>query len=150
MTGKLTITLLEARLERDTSTFSKMDVYAFVESRMQRIRPETIKSGGKEPAWPDEQLVIDVKYVGDDMRMALMDENWGDDDTIGEATIKLSALCCGGGLDEWYALQYKGKPAGHVHMSSNWEPDGAELEELPEDPPDPPQTTMSSGAVAPT
>ena len=40
---------MEARLERDTSTFSKMDVYAFVESRMQRIRTETQKSAGKEP-----------------------------------------------------------------------------------------------------
>lgn len=54
MTGKLTITLMEARLERDTATFGKMDVYAFVESRMQRIRTKTMESAGKEPSWPDE------------------------------------------------------------------------------------------------
>ena len=77
-----------------------------------------------------------------------MDECWGDDDTIGEATIKLSACCCDGGLDEWYALQHKGKPAGHVHLKSTWEPDGADLEELPEDPPEPPQMVMFSGAPA--
>ena len=33
-------------------------------------------------------------------------------------------------------------------MKSNWEPDGAELEELPEDPPEPPQTIMSTGEPA--
>ena len=148
MTGKLTIQIMEARLERDTATFGKMDVYAFVESRMQRIRTNTMESAGKEPSWPDEMLVIDVKYVGDDMRIALMDENWSKDDVIGESVVKLSAFCCNGGLDEWYVLQHKGKPAGHAHLKSTWEPDGAELEELPEDPPEPPQTIMSSGQPA--
>jgi Ca2+-dependent lipid-binding protein len=104
MTGKLTIQIMEARLERDTATFGKMDVYAFVESRMQRIRTNTMESAGKEPSWPDEMLVIDVKYVGDDMRIALMDENWSKDDVIGESVVKLSAFCCNGGLDEWYVL----------------------------------------------
>ena len=91
-----------------------------------------------------------MKYVGDDMRIALMDENWRTDECIGEAVVKLSAMCCNGGLDEWYVLQHKGKPAGHVHLKSSWEPDGAELEEMPEDPPEPPATVMSSGQPAQT
>jgi hypothetical protein len=62
--------------------------------------------------------VIDVKYVGDDLHMAVMDECMGSDDTVGEATIKLASMCYGEGLDEWYAIQHKGKPAGNVRLSS--------------------------------
>lgn len=103
--GKLTIKVIEARLERDTSWLTKMDPYVFIESRMQRIKSETMNGGGKNPSWPDEEFCIDVKYVGDDCRLAVMDENnCGSNDVVGEATIKLSAMCCDGGFDEWYAL----------------------------------------------
>ena len=94
--------------------------------------------------------MIDVKYVGDDLHMAVMDECIGSDDTVGEATIKLSSMCYGEGLDEWYAIQHKGKPAGNVRLSSTWEPTGAELEEKPEElPEEPPQLTFTSGDPAP-
>lgn len=64
-----------------------------------------MNGGGKNPSWPDEEFCIDVKYVGDDCRLAVMDENnVGSNDVVGEATIKLSAMCCDGGFDEWYAL----------------------------------------------
>ena len=84
-----------------------------------------MEDAGKEPTWPDEHIKIDVKYIGDDMYLDVMDENVGSDDTIGSATIKLSALCVGGdGLDDWFEVQYKGKVAGHVHLKSTWEPTG--------------------------
>ena len=38
------------------------------------------------------------------MAVHVMDENVTDSDSVGKATIKLSALCCDGGLDEWYAI----------------------------------------------
>ena len=60
-----------------------------------------------------------------------MDDNIGSDDTIGATTIKLSSLCVNNGLDEWFELQYKGKPAGHIHLKSEWEPHGQELVEPP-------------------
>ena len=61
-----------------------------------------MNGGGKNPSWPDEEFCIDVKYIGDDCRLAVMDENnVGSNDVVGEATIKLSAMCCDGGFDEW-------------------------------------------------
>lgn len=104
MTGKLSVKVVEARLTRDTEMFGDMDPYILIESRMQRIRTKTCSDGGKNPKWPDEEFVIDVKYVGDDMAVHVMDENVTDSDSIGKATVKLSALCCDGGLDEWYAI----------------------------------------------
>jgi len=50
-----------------------------------------------------------------------------DSDFVGEALIKLSALCCGTGLDEWFDITYKGKYAGKVHLRSEWEAANIEL-----------------------
>ena len=86
-----------------------------------------MEDAGKEPAWPNEHFKIDVKYIGDDMELAIMDENIGSDDTIGAATIKLSALCANAGIDEWFEIQYKGKTAGNIHLKSQWEPKGEQL-----------------------
>ena len=102
--GKLSILILEARLTRDTEMFGKMDPYVIIETRMQRIRTATQDDAGKTPSWANEVAEIDVKYVGDDMHLIVMDENVTDSDTVGEATIKLSAFCVDGGLDEWYEL----------------------------------------------
>ena len=45
-----------------------------------------------EPVWPDEIAKIDVKYIGDDLHLAVMDEEVRTDDIVGSATIKLSVL----------------------------------------------------------
>ena len=71
-------------------------------------------------------MEIAVKNVGDDLHLAIMDEKMLSDDTIGEATIKISSLCFGNGLDEWFVIQYRGEPAGHVHLSSEWNPEEEE------------------------
>lgn len=66
---------------------------------------------------------IDVKYVGDDMTLSVFDEDVTSSDLVGTATVKLSALCVNGGLDEWYQVQFKGKNCGSVHLRSHWTPD---------------------------
>ena len=66
-------------------------------------------------------MEISVKYIGDDLHIAVMDENKGKDWDIGEATIKLSSLCDEfGHNDEWFLIKYRGDPAGHIHISSEW------------------------------
>ena len=102
--GKLTLRIIEARLTRDAATFGKMDPYCLVETRMQRFRTATVSGAGMEPTWENEETIIDVKYVGDDLHLAVMDSNVGSDDTIGEATIKLTSLCFGDGIDEWFEI----------------------------------------------
>ena len=76
-------------------------------------------------------MTIDVKYIGDDLHLAVMDENVTDSDTVGDATIKLSSLCIGTGLDEWFEIQYKGKKAGVIHLKSTWKPTGSALVDKP-------------------
>ena len=111
--------MIEARLTRDTETFGKMDPYVKISTRQSMFKTKVKNGAGKTPVW-NETFNIDVKYVGDDMMIEVFDEDVGSDDKIGEATFKLSALCVGNGMDEWFQIAYRGKQAGQVHLKSVW------------------------------
>ena len=68
---------------------------------------------------------IDVKYIGDDMKVQVFDEDLTASDFIGACDIKLSSLCVNGGLDEWFELKFKGKASGQIHLKGTWTPTGA-------------------------
>ena len=119
--GILSLTIIEARLDRDVEMFSKMDPYVIIHNRMQKIRTATQDEAGMEPVW-NETVELDVKYIGDDIMIWVMDENVTDDSVIGEASVKLSSLCVNGGLDDWWTITYKGKKAGSLHMKGDWKP----------------------------
>jgi Ca2+-dependent lipid-binding protein len=63
-----------------------------------------------------------VKYIGDDIEIICLDEDLTKSDEIGRCTVKTSAMCVNGGLDDWYELNYKGKKSGAVHIKSQWFP----------------------------
>ena len=109
--GRLRLEVIEARLTRDTEMFSKMDPYCIIEVREQKFRTRTMDGAGKTPKW-NQAFDIDVRYIGDDMTIKVMDEDVTSSDTIGTATIKCSALCAGTGIDDWFPIAYKGKQAG--------------------------------------
>lgn len=73
------------------------------------------------PKW-NETINIDVKYVGDDLSIEVLDKDVTSSDLIGSVTMKLSGLCMNGGMDEWYDIQYKGKKAGAIHLKGDWTP----------------------------
>ena len=49
--GKLKITVVEAKLTRDTETFGKMDPYAVLNLRGQKFKTNVLDSAGKNPRW---------------------------------------------------------------------------------------------------
>lgn len=119
--GKLLVTVVEARVAEDQNTFSEMDPYVEIEHRMERFKTKTCTDGGKEPKF-NEEFTYDVKYIGDDFTMRLMNKNSVmNDDLMGEATIKVSSLCMPG-FDDWFELTTKGKKAGHIRFSAVWQP----------------------------
>merc|ERR1719350_1645431 len=119
--GTLRLEIIEARLTRDTEVFGKMDPFCIIETRMQKHRTRTLQGAGKTPRWA-EGFDIDVKYIGDDMTIKVMDEDVTDNDTVGTSNVKLSAFCAGTGVDEWFPIQHKGRQAGQVHIKSTWKP----------------------------
>ena len=36
--------------------------------------------------------------------------------------MKLSALCSGTGINEWFPIAFKGKQSGQLHLKSTWKP----------------------------
>ena len=80
-----------------------MDPYVTIETRQQKLRTKTINGGGKTPVW-NQIFDIDVKYIGDDMSLTVLDEDVTASDKVGSTQIKLSSLCVNGGLDEWFTI----------------------------------------------
>ena len=122
--GALHLEVIEARLTRDTSTFTGMDPFVAIQYRQQQFK--TSAKDGKNPEW-NEAFDIDVKYVGDDMVIIVWDKCTEGDDKVGEMNIKASSLCpSSAGIDDWFPLHYKGKQVGQLHLKSTWTPAGAE------------------------
>lgn len=90
-----------------------------------------MQNAGKHPVWTNEFVKIDVKYIGDDMHLEVFDEDVVDSDLVGESTIKLSALCMGNGMNEWFEIRFRGKKAGTIHLRSEWVPTGQALATRP-------------------
>ena len=92
-TGKLHLTVIEAKLDRDVELFGKMDPYVVIKYRNATIKTKEHTDGGKTPKW-NETHQLDVKYIGDDITLDIVDsELVGSDEVIGSATIKLSSMC---------------------------------------------------------
>ena len=123
--GKLKLHIIEAKLTRDTEVFSKMDPFCKFQMRDQTYKTKVLNGAGKTPKW-NEIWDIDVKYIGDDLLIDVMDEDVTSSDMIGQASIKLSSLCAGGGMDEWFDIQYKGKKAGTIHLKGVFTAAGAQ------------------------
>jgi len=49
--GNIRITIVEAKLSRDTEIFSKMDPYCVIDYNGNKYKTVTHKSGGKFPKW---------------------------------------------------------------------------------------------------
>ena len=119
--GTLRLTIIEAKLTRDTELFGKMDPWVNIETRHQKLRTRTLNGAGKTPKW-DQAFDVDVKYIGDDMNITVYDEDVTTNDLVGKTVIKLSALCVNNGLDDWFPIHYKGKQSGQLHLKGVWTP----------------------------
>ena len=63
-----------------------------------------------------------MHYLGDDLHFKVWDDDVGKDDMVGEGSSKLTALVHENGIDEWFDIQFQGKPAGKLHLKCVWEP----------------------------
>ena len=123
--GLLKLTIVEAKLTRDTEDFGQMDPFVCIAYREFRCRTKTMDGAGMTPVW-NEEIEIDVKYIGDDIKLTVKDENVTDDDLIGETEIKVSALCFPGGIDDWWHIAWRGKKVGELRMKGDWTPTGTD------------------------
>ena len=90
--GRLQLTVVEARLTRDTEFFGKMDPFCQVEYRQQKFKTKVKQNAGKTPVW-NETFTVDVKYIGDDFYVKVFDEDVTENEAIGATMLKMSAVC---------------------------------------------------------
>ena len=122
--GTMRLHLIEAKLTHDTQKIGKMDPYVIVKIREEDWTGPIHDNGGKHPNWEnlDNTKDFKIKYLGDEIFFHVYDEEVFKDSDVCEGQAKLSALCCDGGMDEWYALTHKGKDAGRIHIKAEWFP----------------------------
>ena len=96
-----------------------MDPFVKLQYREQSFKTKVASGAGKQPKF-NETFQIDVKYIGDDLTIGIYDEDVVGSDMVGEVSIKLQALVMNGGIDEWFTVQYKGKPIGKIHLVSSY------------------------------
>jgi Ca2+-dependent lipid-binding protein len=120
--GTLKICVVEARLTKDSGTFTTQDPYVMFENRYDRFKTKVAQDGGKEPQF-NEDFEMDVKYVGDDFKMRIYAKNSiMSDDLLGEAEIKTSGLCMAGGIDDWWKVGIKGEDGGAIRFRCEFIP----------------------------
>lgn len=68
----------------------------------------------------NQEFTYDVKYIGDDFTMRLMNKNaMMNDELMGEAVIKISALCIPD-FDDWFQVSVGGNNAGAIRLKGDW------------------------------
>ena len=105
--GNLAMTVIEAKLTRDTEFFGKMDPFVVLDYRNQRQRTKVHMDAGKLPKW-NETFQFDIKYTGDDFNIKIFDEDITANEPIAACIAKASAFCIPGGIDDWFVCTYKG------------------------------------------
>ena len=102
-TGTLKLTVIEAKLTRDTDFWTKMDPWVQLKIRDWQAKTKTMQNAGKTPKW-NETFDIKVNYIGDDVNLIIYDEDVVGNDLVAQTNFKISALCVNGGIEEWFPV----------------------------------------------
>ena len=81
-TGQIKLVAIEAKLTRDTEFIGKMDPYLILETSTQSLRTKILDGAGKTPKW-NQEFVLNVTQPTDVLKVRCMDDDGGNDDTVG-------------------------------------------------------------------
>lgn len=132
LVGSFALQVVEAKLTRDTESFSKMDPYCkvYMAEGEQAFKTETKDGAGKAPVW-NETFTFEVTNLTDDLLVEVHEADPVNDDLIGDVKIDLSQLCVDEVVDRWFAIIFEEKSAGQVHLISTWTPSQPLKDEIP-------------------
>ena len=119
--GKLTITLVEAKLTHDTETFGKMDPYVKMRVHNKYYKTNVAHGKGKSPEW-NKRFEIPISNINEKIMFAVLDEDMVEDDVVGDVTTTVNNII-GRDLkeyDQWVVIYYKKKPAGSVRIKTQF------------------------------
>lgn len=122
-TGFLRIHLIEAHFEHKVGgPLHKMNPYVHLHAGMfQNWRSPVCPHGNKNPRWgPMNHFDIDVKHVGQTLKIECKDDEPGRDPLIACAEVPLQVFARPGGHQEWVSLIHNGRPGGRIHFRSEF------------------------------
>ena len=102
--GPLHIKIVEATLTRDTEMVGKMDPY--VELKIGGVlvhKTAVLEGAGKSPQW-NEECDFEVTDMNAEVYFKVSDEDYGEDDVVGEGSCTLADLCQENGTDQFYDI----------------------------------------------
>jgi len=118
-TGSIIIKPLEAKLERNVASFSKMNPYCVAKVGSIELRGKVCKSGGTRPVWA-EAFVFSLRS-NEDCFLEIKDKDMlTSDSTLGVCRIEIKELQEKGTVTKWYKLYYKKKEVGEVELEATY------------------------------
>ncbi|KAI9284524.1 hypothetical protein BC943DRAFT_361224 [Umbelopsis sp. AD052] len=113
--GELAVVALKARNLPDREIVGKQDPFCVFRLGDQAKKTKTDHRGGQHPLW-DDQVNLIVPEGKTKMIVQLFDEDKRKEDLISEGEVDLTHVLKEGEQDEWFDLQYKGRPAGQIYL----------------------------------
>ena len=117
--GSLSITIIQGKLYRNTESIGKMDPFVELDYEGKKFTTKVIEEGHKNPLW-NETFEIPIESLQDQLTISCYDQDSLSNDLIGELILPISQLCSV--HEQWVDLQYKGKKAAEILISSNYTP----------------------------
>lgn len=112
------ISIIEAKLLRDTELIGKMDPFVTVRYKKQFFRTRTIDEGGTNPTWSETfVLQLDSDEVDGEVHITCEDEDLLTNDFIGETKLPLKLIVDEDNMDtirKWIPLFFKQKKSGDL------------------------------------
>lgn len=122
MKGILTVTLCEGDLTHDTELWGEMDPYAVLKYGELTYKSHVHENAGKHPKWQDCVYEFPIKQLESEVTLNVFDKDLLKDDLVGGTTILVENLTFKGGVDQWFDIYFKEKPAGKIRLKSSWVP----------------------------
>ena len=80
-------------MTRDTDFFTKMDPWAQLQTRTQKVRTRTMQGAGKVPKW-NQAFDLDVKDANDDITLTVWDEDNCSHDKVSDSWLSVPIPLC--------------------------------------------------------
>merc|ERR1712046_38661 len=117
--GVLEMTLVEAKLTRDTEVMGQMSPYVTMVFKGSKYKSKTLNYAGKTPKW-NQKFTFEVTSADEDLMLRVWDQDMTTSDAVGFVKIKMSSLIINMGVDCWFDIQYQNTGAGQVHLKTKF------------------------------
>ncbi len=111
--GILTLSVLQAKLHRDTEAIGEMDPFVQINYLGTIYRTKSQKEGGKNPSW-NESFDLQIQSMGDEVEISIFDEDILTNDLVASSIFQLATLCKNQGISLWIPLNFEGKKAADL------------------------------------